>query len=279
MATIKPTFTVDKINEYLKKYRNITFKAGVYNITKMMICPSNTHVTCEPGVIFKRSCRYQMLEMEASEDVTEYDGTHDVIWDGGLFAADQREENAIVIVLYHCRDITLKNITVDGCRGYHSIECNSSCDIHIEDCVFKNQSIIEGAEYREAIQIDFAYDLGYPYRGKKGNPASDGTHCRNIYIIGCTFDNVPNGIGTHTVYKEEKYHENIHIVSCKFGKVLHNDIQLLGMKNVDVLDVMPGTSVYVGKRDKGYKLTGDKAVKLAKTRYNINVYAEGVSIE
>ena len=278
MATIKPSFTVDKINQYLKKYTNITFKAGVYNITKMMICPSNTHVVCEPGVIFKRSCQYQMLEMEASEDVTEYNGTHDVTWEGGIFAADQRPEDAIVIVLYHCKNITLKGITVDGCRGYHSIECNSSCDIYIEDCVFKNQSIIEGAEYREAIQIDFAYDLGYPYRGKKGNKASDGTHCKNISILDCDFDNVPNGIGTHTVYKEEKYHENIMIMHCRFGKVLHNNVQLLGMKNVDIIDCGGGL-IQVGKRDKGYKLTGDKAVKLAKTRYNVNIYADGATFE
>ena len=278
MATIKPTFTVDKINQYLQKYQNITFKAGVYNITKMMICPSNTRVYCEPGVIFKRSCRYQMLEMEASPDVTEYNGTHDVVWDGGLFAADQREEDANVIVLYHCKNITLKNITIDGCRGYHSIECNSSSDVRIENCVFKNQSIIKGAEYREAIQIDFAYDLGYPYRGEKGQPASDGTHCKHIKIVDCEFDNVPNGIGTHTVYKEEKYHENILITNCRFGKVLHNNVQLLGMKCVDIIDCGGGI-IQVGKRDKGYKLTGDKAVKLSKTRYNIDIYVEGVTFE
>lgn len=280
MATIKPSFTVDKINQYLQKYRNITFKSGVYKITKMMICPSNTVVTCEPGVIFERYCRYQMLEMEASPDVTGYNGTHDVTWSGGIFKADKRPEDANVIVLYHCKNIILRNIVVDGCRGYHSIECNSSSGVHIENCLFSNQSVIEGEEFREAIQIDFAYDLGYPYRGEYGNPASDGTHCKDITIDNCEFRNVPNGIGTHTVYEKAKYHENIVISNCMFSDVKGNDIQLLSMKEVyiDHLTHNMFAKINLGKRNKGYTLDGKK-VKLSSTRYNVDVTMGNVHME
>lgn len=276
MATIKPSFSVDKINQYFKKYRNITFKAGTYNITKMMTVQSNTKVTCEPGVLFKRACRYQMLEMAASEDVTEYNGTHDVTWTGGIFKADTVAEDAIVIVLYHCRNITLQGIIVDGCRGYHSIECNSSADVLIKDCIFKNQSTIPGADYREAIQIDFAYQLGYPYRGSVNAPANDGTHCKNVTIKYCAFESVPNGIGTHCVYAKEKYHENINIIGCKF-KFIGNAIQLLSMKDVTISDC-DSAHVEVQKRNKGYNLQGDK-VKLSKTRYNVNVRIDDILIE
>ena len=280
MATIKPNFTTDKINEYLKKYRNITFKSGVYKITKMMICPSNTVVHCEPGVIFERYCRYQMLEMEASPDVTGYNGTHDVTWDGGIFKANERPEDANVIVLYHCKNIILRNIVVDGCRGYHSIECNSSCGVHIEKCLFYNQSVIEGEEFREAIQIDFAYDLGYPYRGEYGNPASDGTHCKDITIDSCEFRNVPNGIGTHTVYEKAKYHENIYIRNCQFSSIKGNSIQLLSMKGViiDHTTLAYATKIVLGKRNKGYTLNGKK-VKMSSTRYNVDVTIGNVLVE
>lgn len=276
MATIKPNFTIDKINQYFKKYKNITFKAGTYNITKMMTVYSGTTVTCEPGVLFKRLCKYQMLEMAASEDVTEYNGTHDVIWTGGIFKADTMAEDAIVIVLYHCKNITLQGIIVDGCRGYHSIECNSSANVLIKDCIFKNQTAIPGADYREAIQIDFAYQLGYPYRGSVNAQANDGTHCRDITIKNCAFENVPNGIGTHTVCDKEKYHENINIMRCTF-KCVSNAIQLLSMKNVAISECDTG-HIEVQKRNKGYNLQGDK-VKLAKTRYNVNVRIEDVLIE
>lgn len=279
MATIKPSFSTDKINEYLKKYRNITFKKGNYNITKMMICPSNTKVTCEPGVIFHRQCRYQMLEMEASKDVKAYGGTHNVEWHGGAFKADDRSEDAIVIVLYHCKDILFDGITVHGCRGYHSIECNSSCDVTIQNSTFEEQSYIPKEEFREAIQIDFAYDLGYPYRGEYGNPASDGTHCKNISIINCQFLDVPNGIGTHTVYEKEKYHENITIKDCFFRNVEFNAIQLLGMKNVNISsDFLMRPKVVSGKRTKGYNLKGEK-VKLSKVRYNVDVTIDNTTIE
>ena len=276
MATIKPSMNVDKINSIFEKYRNITFKAGTYNITKMMTVHSGTTVTCEPGVIFTRSCRYQMLEMAASEDVLGYNGTHDVIWDGGTFLASEREEDAIVIVLYHCKNITLKNIVVDGCRGYHSIECNSSQNVHIMDCTFKNQSSIPDAEYREAIQIDFAYQLGYPYRGSTGAPANDGTHCKDIFITNCTFDNVPNGIGTHTVYEVPKYHENIMISDCTFRNIERNGIQLLSMKDVTITNCP--THIELQKRNKGFKLDGTK-VKMDKTRYNVNVSIDNLLFE
>ena len=280
MATIKPSFSVDKINQYFKKYRNITFKAGAYNITKMMTVQSNTKITCEPGVLFKRACRYQMLEMAASEDVTEYNGTHDVTWTGGIFKADTVAEDAIVIVLYHCKNITLQGIIVDGCRGYHSVECNSSANVLIKDCIFKNQTAIPGADYREAVQIDFAYQLGYPYRGSVNAPANDGTHCRDITITGCAFDNVPNGIGTHTVYEKEKYHEHIYIRNCRFSCIKGNSIQLLSMKDViiDYKTFDNAANIVLGKRNKGYNLQGDK-VKLTKTRYNVDVQIEDILIE
>lgn len=276
MATIKPSFSVDKINEYFKKYKNITFKAGTYNISKMMTVFSNTTVTCEPGTIFRRSCQYQMLEMAASEEVKGYAGTHDVSWTGGTFLANTREDNAIVIVLYHCKNITLKNITVDGCRGYHSIECNSSQNVIIDNCVFKNQTALADGGYREAIQIDFAYQLGYPYRGSVGAPANDGTHCKDIFITNCTFENCPNGIGTHTVYEIEKYHENINISNCTFKNIQVWGIQLYGMKNVNITNC-PTATVGVLKKTKGHKLNGDK-VKLSKPRGNENIIIDNVTI-
>ena len=276
MATIKPSMNIDKINSYLKKYKNITFKAGTYNITKMMTVYSGATVTCEEGVIFKRSCRYQMLEMAASEDVLGYEGTHDVIWDGGTFLAGEREEDAIVIVLYHCKNITLKNIVVDGCRGYHSIECNSSQNVHITNCTFKNQSSVEGTDYREAVQIDFAYQLGYPYRGTTGAPANDGTHCKDIFITNCKFENVPNGIGTHTVYEVPTYHENILISDCTFKDIERNGIQLLSMKDVTITNCP--THIELQKRNKGYTLDGTK-VKMSKTRYNVNVSVDNLLFE
>ena len=267
---------MDKIKQYLTKYRNITFQAGTYNITSMMTVFTGTTVVCEPGTIFKRSCRYQMLEMAASEEVKGYEGTHDVSWTGGTFLASTREEDAIVIVLYHCKNITLKNITVDGCRGYHSIECNSSQNVVIDNCTFKNQSPIAGADYREAVQIDFAYQLGYPYRGSKDAPANDGTHCKDIFITNCTFENCPNGIGTHTVYEKEKYHENIKISNCVFKNIATWGIQLYGMKNV-IIDNCPTASIGVLKKTKGHKLNGDK-VKLAKPRGNENIVIDKVTI-
>ncbi len=152
--------------------------------------------------------------------------------------------------------------------------------MHIEKCLFSNQSAIEGEEFREAIQIDFAYDLGYPYRGEYGNPASDGTHCKDITIEECEFRSIPNGIGTHTVYEKTKYHENITITNCYFSNIKGNSIQLLSMKEVyiDYSTYADSTGIVLGKRNKGYTLDGKK-VKLSSTRYNVNVTIDNVLVE
>lgn len=150
MYYIDPTFTTKKINKALKEKREITFKDGIYKLTECLILHSETKITCESGVAFERHCKGRMLQTFADENTTKYNGVHDVSWYGGSFYADTNEAFANVITLFHAKNITLENVTVSGCRGYHSIEINACKGIMIQSCCIKDQSSKEGENFREA---------------------------------------------------------------------------------------------------------------------------------
>lgn len=274
MATIKPTMTTAKINEYLKKYKNITFNPGIYDLTASLIVYSECKITCKEGAIFTRKHKDYMVKMYNSKDITEYNGCHDTTWKGGLFIADTDPSNCNIFNFAHNKNITLDGIIMEGCIGYHTIELNSSSDITIKNCTIKRQT---GESYREGIQIDFAYKggVGVVGRADPHDPCYDYTHCKNITISNCIFEDCQNGIGTHVVSDKELYHENITIKNCTFTNIAKNGIQLLGMKNVTIKGC--DTKVLVNKKKEGYDLDSNK-VKLKEYRCCENISIGNIKV-
>lgn len=280
MATIKPDMTVDKINSYLKKYREITFKSGTYKITAPLTVYSDTNITCKDGVIFERQFDGRMVEFNTAITTTKYNGTHDVTWKGGTFLASTNKTDANVMVLFHCKNIMLKDITFDGCRGLHSLEVNSSIDVKISNCKFKNQSAKPDADFREALQIDFANYDGLKWHGAASTAKCyDGTHCKNVTINNCSFENCPNGIGTHTVcYSPVAYHETIKINDCSFKDITNYGIKILGMKDVSIKNC-PSAKILINKKNNGHKTSGEKMDLKDGYRYNSNVTIDNIKIK
>ena len=103
-----------------------------------------------------------------------------------------------------------------------------------------------GKDFRETIQIDYAYHGGIPYYAE-GSPCFDETHCDGVNIIGCEFGKSPSykpqyvAIGTHTQTATDKYHKNIVI---KGNKAVGNGLsasgsygfftRLVNMRNVEI---------------------------------------------
>ena len=281
MFYIDDKFSTKKINKALKENRQITFKSGNYRLTDCLILHSNTTVNCESGVRFERAHKGRMLQAYVTPDTTKYNGAHDIRWSGGTFVADTNSANANVITLFHAKNINFDGVSVKGCRGLHSLELNACRRVTIENCTFMGQSAKPDGGFREAIQIDFANLDGLAIPNADGkSPCYDGTHCKDIYIYSCSFYDVPNGIGTHTVSVAEDYHTNIVIDGCKFQNVTRNLIQVLGMKDVTITS----SEVYMSSdSDEGnkeiiavkttataHKNSGGK-VKLSADRYNKNV--------
>ena len=235
MFYIDPSFTTKKINKALKEQREITFERGTYKLTECLILHSDTMITCESGVAFERHHKGRMLQTFADENTTKYNGVHDVSWNGGFFYADTNETPANVITLFHAKNIKLENVTVSGCRGYHSIEINACGGVMIEDCYIRNQSSKPGEVFREAIQIDFANYDGLKIKGAKNTAKCyDNTHCVNIIVFDTVIKDCPNGFGTHSVSFKEDYHKDIALKEVKFYDIGYYDVQLFGLDGFEI---------------------------------------------
>jgi len=276
MAIVKPSMTATQINKYLKKYRIITFESGTYILKKPLIVYSNTTINCQPNVIFRREHAGRMLLLDVDDSTTKYNGTHDVVWTGGKFIANTNSNDAIVIVICHCKNIKFENVIINGCVGLHSFEINSSQNVQIINCTMMNQTSREGEDHKEAIQIDFCYKGGLSLEGAtERSPCYDNQHCDKILIDHCSFINCPNGIGTHTVSEKADYHTNIAIKDCTFTNIAKNAIRLLGMKKVSISGC--NGKILIDKSRKGYKSSGDK-VTLNEARRNVEVTIDNIEI-
>lgn len=279
MATTKitPGMTITEINKILKSKRDVTFTKGVYQLEKPMVVHSNSKITCESCVTFVRRHGGRMLQLYVDSNTTKYNGTHDVTWIGGTFMANTHTHPANVIVVFHCKNITLQNIAIIGCVGNHSIEINASSNVLVDHCLIQGQSAKNGETFREALQIDFAnYDGLKIKNATVKSPCYDGTHCKHLTIDRCSFVDCPNGIGTHTVGEAEVWHEDIKIEYCRFIDIKKAPIKVLGMKDVQI-NGCGNNAVIVNSITAAHELSGGK-VKLAKPRNNINVTVDNVKV-
>ena len=259
IAVLKPSMTTKRIKEVMADYSGIRFEVGVYNLTEPLILRSDQNVMCDEGVVFKRKHGGRMLMSEVTPSTVKYKGIHDSTWLGGKFVADTNKKAANVITLFHAKNILLEDIVVEGCVNYHSLEINASRDITVNNCTFKKQTYDGKDDFREAIQIDFANYDGLKVDGATNtSKCYDGTHCKNITINDCTFDNVPNGVGTHTVAVATTiYHTDIKISFCTFKNISNRAVKIAGMKSVLVNCVIgSNTDVYVNNLTKAHQCCG-----------------------
>lgn len=267
MTIINSTMTTKEINKKLNgNDRCFFFEKGIYRMKDTMVLHSDSIVYAN-GATFERHHKGRMLEAYVTPRIKGYDGENNIKWFGGLFVADTSDDKAIVISLFHASNILISGVSVKGCRELHSIEINACKDVIIDNCKVTKQSG-DTCTFREAIQIDFANYDGLKIKGAKSDSACyDGTHCKGITINNCYFNDCPNGIGTHTVGVDNKYHTDIKLLNNVFYNISGKEIRLLGMKNVIISGV---GKVHDDTIKTAHQLSGGK-VKLNKARKNKNV--------
>lgn len=268
MTIITPNLTTKQINKALEKGGEFVFESGEYALTECLVLHSNTDVVCGEDVSFIRAHKGRMLQLHVTPDTKGYSGTHDVSWRKGKFFAGTRNENANVISLFHGKNIAFRSVAIVGCRGMHSIEVNACKGVILAGCIIRDQTFKGKDTFREAIQIDFANYDGLKVKGAKpDSPCYDGTHCKDIHISKCYIRNCPNGIGTHTVSYNGKYHEDVRIINCDID-TFDNDIQLYGFK--DCLIQSSSGNILIGKKKIAHLISGGK-VDLIEPKGNKNI--------
>lgn len=246
--TVKPTDTMTKIQNALNKYDVITFQKGTYKITQTLSIPSNRTLHLNDAVL-RRYCGRPVFMTASNEKTIEYNGACNIKVIGGtiegMSGASYNYTPSNMFLLFHSNNVTLSNVTFLDITGSHAIDIGGCKDTNIVGCKFLGY-YSNNKDFRETIQIDYAYAEGIPYF-KEGSACFDDTHCDGVNIIGCEFNKSSSfksqyiAIGTHAQTSTANYHNNINIkYNIAKGSGLSPKshgffVRLVNMRNVNII--------------------------------------------
>ena len=202
----------------------VNISEGEYLINSRVIIYGNTTLNMTDKTILSRGNTNETIMNASYNDVfTEYNGNSNINFIGGIFYSNYSKieeyptEAANQINLMHAENITFKNVTFRDTISYHSIDANGIKGLRLENCTFEGYAKVKsGISMKESIQLS-----EYLSDSIAGSGVYDGTPCRDVFIINCTFkpsDNCPApdvGVGNHTsVYGV--YQSNINLIGNTF---------------------------------------------------------------
>ncbi|RKN83770.1 right-handed parallel beta-helix repeat-containing protein [Paenibacillus ginsengarvi] len=201
---------------------------GQYVITRPLRLWRNTFIRMDDGAVLKKMGDPDTnLKLFVNGEVgnpgyaTGYDGDGGITVIGGTIdlcgqtnAPTKPSLNFQAFAIAHADGVHIERVTFINGHNGHIIEFNSSRNVKLLHCLFKDQIVRSTGQY-EMVQIDFASKEAFPTFG-----SFDDTPCRDVVIAGCTFENGHRGVGTHgSKYDTAGYqvfHEGIRIVNNHF---------------------------------------------------------------
>lgn len=162
-----------------------------------------------------------------SEACRGYNGFRNITVLGGTWIGNE-ESTSTLIRLEHASNVTLDGVTLQGGGCLHQSEVAAINGFYVRNCTFKDLKDQNTSSRQEALQLDIpcseaVFKAVY----------LDGTVMKNVEITGCTFSNVPRGVGTHTTVIGA-YHENIRISGNTFRNVIQEAIVGLNYYNCEI---------------------------------------------
>lgn len=297
---VKPTDSMVKIQDALNKYDIISFQKGVYKITQTLSIPSNRILLME-GAVLRRYFSKPLIMTACNEKTKAYNGACNIKIVGGTIEGmnDCGYSASDMVLLFHSDNVAFLGVTFLDNTGSHAIDIGGCRNTEILGCKFLGCKSV-GKDFREAIQIDYAYSDGIPYF-VDGSPCFDDTHCEGVNIIGCTFDKSPTyepqyvAIGTHAQTDSEKYHKDI-VIKGNFAngngispKSYGFFVRLVNMRNVEVSENVISNYGRLAFIDSSVKTTAkDKGCRNIRIERNVildspndfkasSVYAKGTA--
>ncbi len=162
---------------------------------------------------------------EDGNSVTGYDFKNITVKNGTV---DGNEKGATLLKMAHGTNITLTGLTVTNTKDFHLSEFAAIDGLTIDNCTFSKQSINEAEETTyEAIQLDVLAPAHFETYEPEALPM------KNVTINGCTFNNVPRAIGSHTAILNAPF-ENIKITNNTISGCSSAAIQGNYWKNVTI---------------------------------------------
>lgn len=228
----------------------VVVKAGTYNITNEIPIPSNTTIKLENGVVMKKKAEtgttalpsnngiFAFVEPKHSSSTpvvySGYGGVHDVNIvgpeQGSAIIDNNSYQTGICLVMAHCKNVKIENITFINGNGGHFIELDASTNVSISGCRFEGH-VDSRVNNKEAINLDTPdkETLGFI----RNWTSYDQTPNLGIKITNNTFVNQEVAIGSHS-YSENKPHRNITIEGNYIDGCDGAAIQMMNWNNVTV---------------------------------------------
>ncbi|MCR4843348.1 MAG: right-handed parallel beta-helix repeat-containing protein [Eubacterium sp.] len=217
------------------RYYYIKVEAGTYNIPKtsngyqLMIysnttldmtgCTITTYKASNDGTLNKTadntSVNKLLISGNPEEGYSGYDDMENITVIGGTWDCSTCTVSHPIFQMAHVTNLTIKNVTLQNVYDNHIMEMAAVNGVTIKNCTFKNQRVGAGTNCREAIQIDINSTSFGDYN-TEGKYKALG--CKNVEVVGCTFDRVVQGIGSHT-YSSSYPHTGIVVHGNTFTNV------------------------------------------------------------
>lgn len=214
------------------KVHTVKIPKGTYYISESLKIWSNTKLNATGCVIKTKKSGFNMIATGSSEDnqkATGYKRYKNIMIMGGVWKNSKKNKSSAIRL---CRgsNITLKNIDMSHGSEKHMVEMAAVDGVKIANCKFHDSDIKDSKEKCEAIQLDIcANDSAY------SNLIYDGSPCKNVQIIGNTFENISRGIGTHSMLLNN-YIENVTIKGNSFKNITQEAIACVNYINSKIED-------------------------------------------
>ena len=214
------------------KVHTVKIPKGTYYISESLKIWSNTKLNATGCVIKTKKSGFNMIATGSSEDnqkATGYKRYKNIMIMGGVWKNSKKNKSSAIRL---CRgsNITLKNIDMSHGSEKHMVEMAAVDGVKITNCKFHDSDIKDSKEKCEAIQLDIcANDSAY------SNLIYDGSPCKNVQIIGNTFENISRGIGTHSMLLNN-YIENVTIKGNSFKNITQEAIACVNYINSKIED-------------------------------------------
>ncbi len=210
----------------------VTLPKGEYTLFQNLNLYSNTVLDLGGSVIKRGDGCASMIRFGAAKDVVYgYEGFKNITVKNGTLDADNKGTSSLF------RFAHASNIEIDGVifrnttDVMHLLTFAASENVRVKNCQFRDMKITGKLDSFncEALQIDVLKDGYFSY------PAQDGTPTKNVTVTGCTFENIPRGIGTHTAIAGH-YFDGMVIRGNTFKNIESYAIRALNYINSDVSD-------------------------------------------
>lgn len=150
---------------------------------------------------------------------------------GGTWMGNNSNSSSL-IRMAHAKNVTFDGCIISGGGCAHQMEIAAIDGFTIKNCKLMEMPGNESTGKQEALQFDMPCST-YVFSGI----ILDGTPMKNVLVTGCTFENVPRGLGTHNMLIG-RYHTDIKITDNIFRNVDGECIVALNYRNCDIKDNM-----------------------------------------